>query len=289
MDTANIWLIRQREGRADPSELRAWLEASPSHSEAYRRAASVYNVVERPAARVMKKARRSHSRQIAAIILLSVGAGWMLRDLPLRFTSTVTEAGETRDIALPDGSHVELNTHSAASVDYSGTERKVTLKRGEAWFNVARNTARPFVVHADDVRVTVLGTKFNVRRLDDSISISVAEGLVQVRDSHKSTLLEAGQAVLVSGEQFAVSDIAPARVAEWRAGWAGFEQTTFETVIEELSRYHRGMLFIADSQLRDRPISARFDVRSPETALKMAVTAASASMVELPGGVRIIF
>ncbi|MFC4314068.1 FecR family protein [Steroidobacter flavus] len=289
MDTANIWLIREREGRADPAALAAWLAASPSHAEAYRRAASVYAAVEVPATRVGRKTRNFSRWRNAASVLFLISAGWLLRDLPVELTSTVTAVGETRELSLPDGSQVELNAASAARVDYSEAERKIELRRGEAWFAVTRDVARPFVVIAGDTRITVLGTKFNVKRRDDAVLVSVAEGRVEVRDASRNVTLTPGRAVVASPDRFEVTDIPLTQVAEWRTGWMGFEQTTFEAVIDELSSYHRGPIFIAARDLRTRPIAARLNLQSPEAALKIAVSAASAEMIELPGGVRIIF
>lgn len=289
METANMWVIRELEGRADPGELSAWLNASPAHAEAYRRASLVYGALQAPAARVASKRTSLSSRRIVASVALVLVAAWLARDIPLRLTSEVTDVGESRDLTLPDGSHVDLNTSSAASVDYSGRLREVQLKRGEAWFDVARNPDRPFVVLAGDARVTVLGTAFNVRRTDSGISVSVARGRVEVRRGDQSTVLTPGRAVQVSAETFELSDVPVGRISEWRTGWVGFEQATFAEVVDELARYHRGPLFIASAALRMRPISARLNINAPEKALQVALQAASAKMIELPGGVRIIY
>jgi transmembrane sensor len=293
METANVWLLLEGEGRADPEALAAWLAASPAHLDAYSRAKTVYRAIDVPAARVAaRQSRLALSRRQALLAGGVAAAGaWLLRDAPLRLTSSVTEVGETRAIDLPDGSRVELNTHSAASIDYAGDRRQVRLKRGEAWFEVARDRARPFVVIAGEARVTVLGTQFNVRRVDAGALVSVAEGRVEVRRGGVVVVLGPGDGVLTEapGERLDRFSTSTTRVAEWREGSVTFRDATFGAVIDELGRYHRGALLIADDRLRERPISARLNVRAPETALQLAVKAASAEMIQLPGGARIIF
>ncbi len=290
MDEANIWLIRCREGRADPDELALWLQSSPDHAEAYHRAGLVYGALAGPAAKVVDRQKAMTRRQVGGSMLALAAGVWLGRDLPVNLTSIVTATGETRDIPLPDGSHAFLNTNSALSFNYDGPERRVHLKRGEAWFDVRRNPDRPFLVRARDAQVRVLGTQFSVRRLDDGgIDVGVAEGQVAVRRGGRSTILGLGRRVIAAGDRFAESAVAPSHLALWRTGWIALEQTTFGAAIDELARYHDGAVFLFGDELRNRAFSGRLNIRDTNRALALAVQAASARMIDMPGGMRIIF
>ena len=92
-----------------------------------------------------------------------------------------TGKGETKVVALKDGSVVTLNTASEIRVNYSDAVRAVELVRGEALFDVAKNKARPFVVAAGDTSVRVVGTSFTVRHFDAApVQVLVREGIVEV-------------------------------------------------------------------------------------------------------------
>jgi transmembrane sensor len=96
--------------------------------------------------------------------------------------TAATELGELRKVALPDGSIVQLNTDSAADVQFSSSERRLRLTRGEAHFTVAKNRARPFTVSAGGVDVRAIGTEFNVRLRSAAVEVLVTEGKVMVGD-----------------------------------------------------------------------------------------------------------
>src|SRR5690606_85904 len=91
-----------------------------------------------------------------------------------------TQVGGRESVPLPDGSRVELNTDSKLRAAMTGEKREVWLERGEAYFEVKHDRMRPFVVWAGDRRITVLGTKFSVRRAGARVRVAVAVGRVQV-------------------------------------------------------------------------------------------------------------
>jgi transmembrane sensor len=115
---------------------------------------------------------------IAATALIGVAATWQVLRHRGRFS---TGKGETKVVALKDGSVVTLNTASEILVNYSDDLRSVELIHGEALFDVAKNKARPFVVAAGDTHVRVVGTSFTVRRIDTApVQVLVREGIVEV-------------------------------------------------------------------------------------------------------------
>ncbi len=115
---------------------------------------------------------------LAATLLVGAIGGWRLLRAGSHFQ---TGKGETKVVALKDGSVVTLNTASEIVVNYSDGLRSVELVRGEALFDVAKNRARPFVVAAGDTNVRVVGTSFSVSHFEAApIQVLVREGIVEV-------------------------------------------------------------------------------------------------------------
>lgn len=128
---------------------------------------------------------RMRSLAIAATILIAVVAMttlyWFNRN------TYATNIGEQRSIVLADGSTVELNSRSRVRIRYSDSRRDVDLLDGQALFRVARNTARPFVVHSGTTDVRAVGTQFDVYKKRAGTVVTVVEGKVAILSSTLST------------------------------------------------------------------------------------------------------
>jgi transmembrane sensor len=95
---------------------------------------------------------------------------------------SATAVAETRILVLSDGTRVTLGPKSRIRTRFFAGERYAELAYGEAFFEVARDTNRPFIVDAGDTRVRVLGTKFDINHRAERVSTSVLHGIVQVRE-----------------------------------------------------------------------------------------------------------
>jgi len=144
-----------------------------------------------------------------------------LASAPVLATASVAAAAvfaapedEVRAVTLTDGTAVRLNTGAAISLQFSAHERGITLLRGEAHFEVTKNPARPFVVHAGALRVRAVGTAFNVRLQAASVEVLVTEGRVQL-----ATVAPRGPTANPAGTIAPVAPVAPATAGE--AGMAG--------------------------------------------------------------------
>lgn len=116
----------------------------------------------------------------AAAVVLAIGlsaGAWLLHSGGTHYR---TQVGEQRDVILPDGSKVTLNTDTALAVRYSDERRYIVLERGEALFVVKHDTGRPFDVAAGDTLTRALGTEFNVDMRSSKVTVSVLEGAVRV-------------------------------------------------------------------------------------------------------------
>jgi transmembrane sensor len=182
-----------------------------------------------------------------------------------------TEIGGRQQIALSDGSHVDLNTDSELVVRLTATRRDLTLVRGEALFRVAHDTQRPFYVIAGGTVVRAVGTEFSVRIHDDNrVEVLVTEGRVAVGDpvsTVRPTLPPSASAVSageratdnrghVSISKMPTTDMQ--RKLAWTTGWLLFQGDSLDEVVNEFNRYNRRHLLIADDAITHKPLGGNF-------------------------------
>ena len=115
-------------------------------------------------------------------------------------TSYSTSVGGVVSIPLQDGSRMTLNTDSQVRLALTDKERGVVLVRGEAFFEIAKDPKRPFVVSAGGRRIVVVGTKFSVRRTEDDVRVAVTEGKVRMEDGSASSRASSTQTAGVAME-----------------------------------------------------------------------------------------
>ncbi|HST01503.1 MAG TPA: FecR domain-containing protein, partial [Usitatibacter sp.] len=182
-----------------------------------------------------------------------------------------TAHGEQKEIALPDGSIVHLNTDSSLQVAFSGAERGVALSRGEAYFEVVKESGgRPFVVYARGTQVRVVGTKFNVRSREDGTDVIVSEGKVEVLpDPSRVSPSVPAKVELVPGnalrfdpveQRVLIAAVDPERATAWRGGTIDFDNVPLEEMIAEVNRYTATPFAIVDNRIRRMKLSGTFRV-----------------------------
>ena len=178
--------------------------------------------------------------------------------------------GEAKDVVLSDGSQMSLNTDTEVVVEFSASQRKVVIKRGEVFFNVAKNPLRPFVVMTADTHVTAIGTAFNIEvDVTKGTEVLVTEGRVKVdhfvdfKQSSKSEIeevfLSRGQKVHIQEQQVKVSDYVDADSAlAWRNGMIIFSGETLEQVVTEIDRYTPLSFKIVDKDIASIQVGGGF-------------------------------
>jgi transmembrane sensor len=164
-----------------------------------------------------------------------------------------TAIGATRTVSLPDGSRLTLDTDSRVEVTIDGKVRTVQLERGQAFFEVARDRQRPFVVDTGRLSVTAVGTAFSVRSVGSDIRVVVAEGTVRLGGlGERQDLLPAGGIARVVGEvvQIHVGHLAEVdRNLSWRSGVLTFRDTSLAEAVAEFNRYGIRQIVIRDSDI----------------------------------------
>jgi transmembrane sensor len=194
-----------------------------------------------------------------------------------------TNIGEVQNITLSDKSTITLNTNSEIKVTLTNEQRKVDLISGEAFFNVTSNKDRPFIVTSGQQEITVVGTQFNVHKMQTGIEVAVLEGIVQVQQKlnvktenqlkpvgQDKYLLEKG---IVGKFNTATEIIMPLETAKlakkvsWRNGLLVFKNENLQTVIDQLNRYRHNKIELKGLDTQALKISGAFDFTQKEQVI----------------------
>lgn len=220
------------------------------------------------AARVVTSRSRRRILAIAASVLFAAGLVFAGRAY-LSGDTYSTPIGVTANVPLPDGSKVTLNTNSQIRVAVTERERRVSLEQGEAFFDVTRDPKRPFIVRAGDKLITVLGTRFSVRRDEDDVRVAVTEGMVRVDQLHgaglRGTRIVAGSVARTRDASVAVKNHSVSEVEEllsWRSGYIVLHETSLADAAAEFNRYNARKLVIRDAQVARITVSGNFRATS---------------------------
>lgn len=199
---------------------------------------------------------------VAALLVVMVGAGYFLQPLlnpPPPLVAYATALGERRTETLADGTQLVLNTDSALEVRYAKDRRSISLRRGEAQFDVAKDASRPFVVHIGQDSVTALGTRFQVRRDLSSTVVTLLEGEVEVAQGPEKYVLRPNErAVLSERTGISIAAVDPEFATGWLDGWLRFRGVPLAEVIAEANRYSDQKLRLGDPRLADIELSGNF-------------------------------
>jgi len=288
MDAAMQWLLRLRDDNATDKVVAEWLtwyesderntQAFDSMQEFWRqtgqlasgpdataRIARLSSIDPRPVHALPQAPGYWRAVGIAASLLLLLGTAFF--SVQRLRAPTVSPPGaavaQVRHTQLPDNSSVDLAANSSVAVEYTPAQRTLDLQKGEAFFSVAPNHERPFIVKATGLRVRAVGTKFNVREADDRVIVTVAEGTVDVyaADSNEqrsdgsaataaagSLRLTAGNEVtwVVGTDKRVVRATDPERALAWRYGRLEYIDEPLSAVVADVNRYYSRQLIISD-------------------------------------------
>lgn len=179
---------------------------------------------------------------------------------PMSSDVVETSTGELRRVQLPDGSMVTVGGRSRIGVEFSGIERRVRLHSGEAYFEIAKETNRPFLVQAGAASIRAVGTAFDVRRTAaNGVTVAVAEGVVEMIDTIRPAESNTASTAMriAAGQQLKWSPsqpplrvaLAPDSVAAWREGRRQYLAEPLADVIADLARYSTRRISIDDPEV----------------------------------------
>lgn len=302
-DEAAGWVARMDAGNWDDvheAELQAWLDGDARRSGALLQAQAAWMTLDKPvaaarAADVGDVDDAAKPRRFGRRGFLYGGGGALAASVAfalawnLRGTAYETSVGEIRRVPLADGSVAAINTASKIEVALAESRRSVVLDRGEAWFQVAKDAKRPFVVEAGRVRVQAVGTAFSVRRRGNGADVLVTEGVVEAwadgAEGNRIRLI-AGQSAFVADnaaiERAAAVPSSVDRKLAWRSGKIDLLGETLTGAIAEFNRYNERQIVLADPALGSEQFDGVFRTDDPE-GFAIAVKSALDVPVDVSG------
>ena len=286
------WVARRDAGLTAQEErgYASWLEAEPRHREAMQRLDFAWTALDQPmrtgaaAAVLFELGRRARRRRqggafatAALVLLVGLAAGWRMsrstadvKSLQLATAAVLLPTLQS----LPDGSVAELRDGGEIAVDFTPNQRRVELRRGEVYFKVAKNPARPFVVVVGAVEFRAVGTAFSVNRENLAIELLVTEGTVAVGlQSSAGSPTGNTPPVLVGAGGGATVKVAPegdgpqisavpnadllAKLA-WRSPRLEFSGTRLIEAVTLINQHNRLQFIIEDPELANVRVSGIF-------------------------------
>lgn len=290
--TAADWLQRLDDPNLPEAQMQSWLEwfgASDENRKAFEEMQTLYrrmraipvahraqlhelarnDVAPRQRTGAADRSHRALNRSTrwamaATLAALAVGgASWWKLAGPGAMSESVVYVAPVdrhRTVQLNDGSALALAADAIVAVNYSSALRAVEIERGQTYFEVERDARRPFVVRAGDVRVTAVGTAFNVVREERAVIVTVTKGAVEVArmvDGHEANaplLLSMGEKKMValggSEEIWTAPPDAPI-AAGWKDGRVEFVRATLSEVLPLVNQHAPTPLVIDDPRVAD--------------------------------------
>jgi len=274
------WLTRLHDEDVSDAERRAfnaWCEADPRHAVAIERMRSLWGSLDtlpaQPARVALNRAfapQRSRTAPVVGVLGVLL-CGWLgLEHLPVWMADQRTSVGERRQIALDDGSQLQLNSNSAVDVKFDGHQRVIELLQGELWVDVAKDAQRPFVVRTDQGTATALGTRYLVKRAPDGTTVvTVIESTVAVKgDADAGVNVTAGQrAILDHGHATPAQAIGNADPDAWTRGLLKVDDQPLSEVLQTLASYRHGLVRFDPQALQNLRVSGVFKLDDTAAAL----------------------
>lgn len=309
-EQARKWVLRfdgdSTPGPEDIEALRAWLKEDPSHLDELKRAEAIWHKSADMASHISPslKARTTelptfhdepfapqpsspYFTRVAILIPLIALCGLLLWSLMPQTGSSnghhSTGVGQIVSLTLEDQSTIHLDSNSNIEVAYGDNQRTIYLTQGRAYFDVAKDADRPFIVSTPTGFVRAVGTAFSVSFEERAVKVAVAEGIVDIgRKSsalmHSSPVREADVVARLEAGKTAVFDKATETISKqdisdiedsqaWKDGYLVFKGQSLETVIAEILRYTDTEITIQDPSLKSLAIGGRFKTGEVATLL----------------------
>ncbi|MDP9835503.1 transmembrane sensor [Neorhizobium huautlense] len=283
-EEAAAWFARLQSDDVSAEDYRAheaWMSACHENARQYLKLSAMWTEMDdiadpRKRLSVVRQQRRAGAvgrrSFLAGGAAAALAAGLVaVHGLPDVLTSDyTTSVAERRSITLDDGSIIDMDADTAIAVDFSSTARNLHLRKGRAFFKVAKDAGRPFSVIARNGRATALGTEFVVHSSADTITVAVVESRVSVSyPGASSAILDAGEKISYDHAGLgAVTTVDSETEIAWQRGKLIFEDVPLGQVVSDLNRYRRGIIKVVDSDLQTLRVSGIFDVTRPDRVLE---------------------
>jgi transmembrane sensor len=189
-----------------------------------------------------------------------------------------TAVGGHETVPLADGSQIELNTDTTLRVSETGSQRIVKLEKGDAYFNVKHDNARPFMVVAGRNRIVDLGTRFEIRSEGSALQVALLEGRARLESTRPwmqthAMLLKPGDVAWVTADTVSLQKHSSEQLTNalgWRRGVLVFEHATLADAVEEFNRYNSQRLVVVDPAVGRLKIDATLPVNGIDGFVRVA-------------------
>ncbi len=303
LNEAAKWIVRLRAPNAAAqlhADFSRWLNSSPAHTKAFDEMSDTWETLGAAAhideltdSLASPTANTTQSPQHGSS-WLSWQGGFALACMAGLFAivtmltpgdtiapdTYLTAAGEQRSITLEDGSTVNLNTRTELQVSFTSQQRNLTLVSGEAYFEVASDKQRPFIVDVGQGSVMAVGTAFNIHRESQSAQVVVTEGIVRMQEHEDATTPAPKSERLIVDQkahfgQRGLSNVSHADTQHflaWRDQTLIFDQVSLPVALKELNRYLATPIDYSHDSLKALEVSGTFSVKAPEATLQALKT-----------------
>lgn len=268
MAEATRWFVTLHDDPADAKarpEFEAWREADPRHAAAYARLQQLWGAsghlpsLARTHEGVGRRAVLQGALGAGAAVVLVAGVGRLAMGAH-PFADHRTRPGERSTVILVDGSRIELSTATALTTDFSGCRRRIRLLEGEAWFQVAPDPRRPFVVEAAGGSTTALGTAFSVAVNGEEAAVSVTDHAVRVASRGAQARVASGESVTYDAKGTGRVRATDSSVLAWREGRLAFVNRPLNEVVATLDRWTGERTMILDNELGRQSVTLTLGV-----------------------------
>ncbi|MBK5438143.1 FecR domain-containing protein [Pseudomonas sp. TH32] len=278
------WMVQLQSGSATDEDRRAiaqWQGRSAQHAQAWQRAQAIlgdFNTV--PAAiagDTLKRIGRKKPlgrRQALGLLLAAGPATWLAyRQLPWQqwTADQHTAIGEQKNLTLPDGTRLLINTGSSLNIAFSEQVRRIELLKGEVLITTAKDAAhRPFIVQTRHGTARALGTRFSVRVGEQRSRVAVTEGAVELLPEHASqgVIVKAGEQGAFSADGVAAVEPLDISALTWENGMLLAQHMRLADLLDELGRYRAGVLRCHDS-VANLTVSGAFSLHDTDASLHL--------------------
>ena len=304
-EAAAYWFVRhdaQGMTAEDQREFESWLRSSEEHCSTYEqtrsmwagfedaaddselRALRVAALATGPVPNVWPRAAAIAASLVVGIIGIAALTWHLSSDVRVVQISAlhttagkyVTAHNQRSTVTLPDGTLVSMNLDTTLKTDFTAQQRLIYLTKGQAFFEVAKDLKRPFIVVAADRHIQALGTKFDVKLDRNRLEVVLLEGRVSVdrgtpslmdkitRRSARVELEPNQRLVAAQDEPASITATNAVQATSWREGSIVFEDETVEQAIAELNRYSDRPIVASDKAVRQMRLSGVFRIGQPD-------------------------
>jgi transmembrane sensor len=287
---ASRWFAALDAGTARQDEFEAWRNRDPAHAVAYARIVGNWESIARPAAAIGReipaRASRRHWLKAAAIGLpVAVLGSGLLASRAYAWENATTRVGETRRVALPDGSVAHLNTDTSLSWRFGRQGGALRLDRGEVALDMRRGQAT--ILHVNETSFPLAPGLFDARIASGQAELTFIDGAPMRLPGNGAGTLRPNDTVIVGGGRPRIETLSSERVASliaWRAGEIIFLDQSVGEAAENFNRYLTRKIVVGNAELAREKIGGRFDLNRPDQFLKAVSLSLNARVISTAAG-----